>query len=53
VRSEFEDLYGNYIPTAWDNKHLLNITASKKFKNKWDVGFKFRLPAEYLTPPTI
>lgn len=42
VRSEFEDIYGNYIPTAWDNKHLLNITASKKFKNNWDVGFKFR-----------
>ena len=43
VRSEFENFYGNYIPTAWDNKHLFNITATRSFKNNWDVGFKYRL----------
>jgi outer membrane receptor for ferrienterochelin and colicin len=42
VRSEFEDYYGKYIPTAWDNKHLFNLTATKKFKNNWDAGMKFR-----------
>jgi len=42
VRSEFKDAYGEYIPTAWDNKHLFNITATRSFKNHWDFGFKFR-----------
>lgn len=42
VRSEFEDYFGTYIPTAWDNKHLLNITATRNFKNNWDMGFKYR-----------
>jgi hypothetical protein len=42
VRSEFKDYYGKFIPTAWDNKHLLNITATKKLKRNWDLGLKWR-----------
>ncbi|TFH34902.1 MAG: TonB-dependent receptor, partial [Bacteroidia bacterium] len=42
VRSEFKDLEDNYIPTSWDNKHLLNLTATKKFSKNWDLGFKWR-----------
>jgi len=42
VRSEFKDYYGKYLPTAWDNKHLFNVTATKKFKNNWNAGMKFR-----------
>lgn len=42
VRSEFQDKNGKYIPAAWDNRHILNITAGKKFKNNWEVGLKFR-----------
>jgi outer membrane receptor for ferrienterochelin and colicin len=43
VRSEFKDYYGTFIPTAWDNRHLFNLTATRKFRNNWDVGMKFRL----------
>jgi hypothetical protein len=42
VRSEFQDPEEEYIPTAWDNRHLLNITATRSFSNNWDVGFKWR-----------
>lgn len=46
VRSEFKDLRkaysGEYIPTSWDNRHLLNITATRTFKNNWYFGFKWR-----------
>ena len=42
VRSEFKDYSGIYIPTAWDNRHLLNMTATRKFKNNWDFGMKWR-----------
>lgn len=42
VRSEFTDYYGKYIPSAWDNRNLLNITVSRKFKYNWEIGAKWR-----------
>jgi len=41
VRSEFLER-GDWIPSAWDNKHLLNLLVQRSFK-KWDVGFRWRL----------
>lgn len=43
VRSEFKDKNDNYIPSSWDNRHILNVTAGKKLKKNWEVGLKFRL----------
>lgn len=31
-----------WIPTAWDNRHLLNLTGFRKFKGNWQLGFKWR-----------
>ncbi len=46
VRSEFEDLRdghdGEWIPSTWDNRHLINITATRTFKSDWYFGFKWR-----------
>ncbi len=42
VRSEFKDLEGEYIPTRWDNRHILNLTVLKELKRNWDIGFKWR-----------
>ena len=42
VRSEFTDYAGNYIPSAWDNRHLINVTLGRKFKYNWEVGLKWR-----------
>ncbi len=42
VRSEFRDLNNNWLPSSWDNRHLFNITATKKFNRNWDLGFKWR-----------
>jgi hypothetical protein len=42
VRSEFTNYYGDYIPSAWDNIHLLNVTVGRKFKYNWQVGIKWR-----------
>jgi hypothetical protein len=47
-RSEFDEFDGNLaktgnsIPSAWDNRHLLNVTATRSFKRNWDFGFKWR-----------
>ena len=43
VRSEFKNALGEFIPSTWDNRHLLTITAGKKLKRNWEVGSKFRL----------
>jgi hypothetical protein len=42
VRSEFKDMDGRYIPTSCDNRHLLNLTATKQLKGNWDIGLKWR-----------
>ncbi|PLX16398.1 MAG: TonB-dependent receptor [Salinivirgaceae bacterium] len=42
VRSEFKGLDGKYDPSAWDNKILYNITATRKVAKNWDVGLKWR-----------
>lgn len=42
VRSEFKGLDSRMIPSSWDNKHLINMTATRKFKRNWDVGMKWR-----------
>jgi hypothetical protein len=31
-----------WIPTTWDNIHLLNIYGFRQFKGNWQVGFKWR-----------
>lgn len=43
VRSEFKGTMGNYIPSTWDNRHLLTFTGGKKLKKNWEVGVKYRL----------
>jgi outer membrane receptor for ferrienterochelin and colicin len=42
VRSEFENASGNYIPSSWDARHLLNITTTKDLKKDWRIGARWR-----------
>jgi outer membrane receptor for ferrienterochelin and colicin len=42
VRSRFQDKNNEYIPSAWDNQHLLNLTVLKKLKKNWNIGGKWR-----------
>ena len=42
VRSEFQDKNNVFIPSAWDNIHLFNISARKSFRGNWDMGAKWR-----------
>jgi len=40
--SQFEDKNLNYIPSSWDQRHIINICAAKRFKKNWEIGFKWR-----------
>ncbi len=42
VNSQFKDVDGNYVPTSWDSKHIINLTTFKEFKNNWSIGGKWR-----------
>lgn len=43
VTSEFQDKNNIYVPSSWDNGHILNIVAGKKLAKDWEIGAKFRL----------
>lgn len=32
----------DYIPSAWDNRHLLTFTGGYKFKRNWEAGVRYR-----------
>lgn len=42
VRSEFRSDNSAWIPSSWDNRHLINLTATKSFSRNWDLGLKWR-----------
>lgn len=41
-KSEFSNVNKNLIPSSWDNRFILNMTAGKKFKRNIEIGVKFR-----------
>ncbi len=41
--SQFQDISGDYIPSAWDNRHLISATAGKQLSGGWDIGFRWQL----------
>lgn len=45
VLSEFTDKSGKYIPSSWDNRHLLTLTAGYKIKGNWEFGLRWRFVA--------
>ncbi|WP_455497536.1 TonB-dependent receptor [Coprobacter sp.] len=43
-RSEFiQPSTGKYLPSAWDNKHLLTLSGTYKLPKNWDIGLKLRV----------
>lgn len=42
-RSEFQDKYGVYVQSSWNNRYILSMTGGKILKRNWEVGAKFRL----------
>ncbi|WP_243349611.1 TonB-dependent receptor [Parabacteroides sp. FAFU027] len=43
VRSEFKNpKTGDYIPSAWDSRHLFTLTGGYTLPRNWVIGAKFR-----------
>lgn len=41
-QTEFKDANGTYRPSSWDARHIVSITAGKRFNNNWEIGLKWR-----------
>ncbi|HSV89284.1 MAG TPA: carboxypeptidase-like regulatory domain-containing protein [Bacteroidales bacterium] len=42
VRSDFQDILGKYMPSRWDNRHLLTFTAMRQLGRNWEIGIKWQ-----------
>lgn len=42
VKSEFTNLSQEFIPSSWDYRHIVSLTAGKTFLRNWEAGMRFR-----------
>ena len=42
VRSEFCDKHQSWVPSSWDNVHMISITLNKNLGKNWELGTKWR-----------
>jgi hypothetical protein len=40
--SEFQDKDGRFVPSSWDARHIVNLTAGKKIGKDWEIGINWR-----------
>ncbi|MEG2336475.1 MAG: TonB-dependent receptor [Bacteroidales bacterium] len=40
--SEFTNLKNQYKPSAWDTRHLINLSATYRFKYNWTLGIHWQ-----------
>ncbi|MBW8360526.1 MAG: TonB-dependent receptor [Weeksellaceae bacterium] len=41
--SKFSNSLGDLLPSSWDSRHILTLTAGKYFKRNWNIGARFRM----------
>ena len=41
--SEFKDKDSRYVPSSWDTRYNVSVTAGKLFKRNWELGAKLRV----------
>ncbi len=42
-KSEYQSMNGEYYPSAWDNRFIVNCGGTYNFRNNWSAGAKFSL----------
>lgn len=42
VRSEFTNPNTDYLPSSWDNRFIVSLTAGKRLPKDWEVGARWR-----------
>ena len=49
--SKFSGLNDRYIPSVWDNRHILSFTGGYKLKKNWELSAKIRFTGKTPYPP--
>jgi hypothetical protein len=49
--SKFSGLDNIYLPSVWDNRHILSFTGGYKLKRNWEVSAKIRFTGKTPYPP--
>ncbi len=49
--SEFTNLAGDFTPSSWDSRHIINGTLGKKFGKDWEIGIRYRFQSGLPTTP--
>mgnify|MGYP000686784494 CR=1 FL=1 len=42
VRSEFQDILGDYVPSSWDNGIIATFTFGKRFGKNYEIGMQYQ-----------
>jgi len=42
VISKFTDKFNDLVPSAWDNRNIINLTVLRSLGKNWDIGAKWR-----------
>jgi len=42
VRSEFQDINGDYVPSSWDNGLIATFTFGKRFGKNYEIGMQYQ-----------
>ena len=51
VRSEFQDIQGDYVPSSWDNGLIATFTFGKRFGKNYEIGVQYQhLGGAHYTP---
>lgn len=40
--TQFQDKNREYVPSAWDTRHIANLAVGKRFGNNWEFGVNWR-----------
>ena len=49
--SKFSNLDNIYLPSVWDNRHLISFTGGYKLKKNWEISSKLRYTDKTPYPP--
>ncbi len=41
--SKFSNAAGNLLPSSWDSRHIVAVTAGKYLNRNWNLGARFRM----------
>ncbi len=42
LRSEFSDAEDRLVPSSWDNRHVVSLTAGRRYGRGWEIGARWR-----------